>query len=156
LSCSLDDEEIKEMGVKVLSLVMILMLCSCAVNRESREHYVKGKKMRHGILPQTQLPPGKILVTGKPINRAKAMRGKVLYEKHCLQCHGKRGLGDGPMSADLDPAPANLRQTVRSVPHFTFFVSVSQWIGKMPGWKQAFSRKEISELSHYLRTLGED
>jgi mono/diheme cytochrome c family protein len=36
-------------------------------------------------------------------------RGAELYEDHCASCHGATGEGGGPMAADLDPAPPELR-----------------------------------------------
>jgi len=36
-------------------------------------------------------------------------RGAMLFERHCAQCHGEEGAGDGVLGASLDPAPADLR-----------------------------------------------
>ena len=35
-------------------------------------------------------------------------RGKVLYETHCLPCHGGEGHGDGPVGQKYVPQPMNL------------------------------------------------
>jgi high-affinity iron transporter len=35
------------------------------------------------------------------------VRGKVLFEQHCAECHGPAGHGDGPKAKTLDPKPAN-------------------------------------------------
>jgi high-affinity iron transporter len=35
-------------------------------------------------------------------------RGAEVYAAACANCHGERGLGDGPAGGGLDPAPANL------------------------------------------------
>ena len=32
-----------------------------------------------------------------PVNAASLERGKLMYERHCLVCHGPAGLGDGPV-----------------------------------------------------------
>ena len=32
-------------------------------------------------------------------------RGRVVYERNCVGCHGPEGRGDGPASALLDPLP---------------------------------------------------
>src|SRR5213075_1256213 len=34
--------------------------------------------------------------------------GKALYARHCAECHGDEGKGDGTMAEDMDPKPPNL------------------------------------------------
>ena len=34
--------------------------------------------------------------------------GKTIYEKNCANCHGKTGVGDGLLGAELNPKPSNL------------------------------------------------
>ncbi|WGW03704.1 c-type cytochrome [Tropicibacter oceani] len=34
--------------------------------------------------------------------------GRALYDGYCVKCHGERGLGDGPMAAELPIAVADL------------------------------------------------
>lgn len=41
---------------------------------------------------------------------ASAARGRVLYEKNCLACHGPSGRGDGTAGRDLNPEPSDLSQ----------------------------------------------
>jgi mono/diheme cytochrome c family protein len=36
--------------------------------------------------------------------------GARLYREHCASCHGKTGAGDGPLTAQLKAAPADLRR----------------------------------------------
>jgi mono/diheme cytochrome c family protein len=36
--------------------------------------------------------------------------GQALFEAACAQCHGPRGLGDGPMVPSLPTKPANLTE----------------------------------------------
>ena len=37
-------------------------------------------------------------------------RGKAVYERHCLACHGRGGWGDGPDAAALTVPPANFHR----------------------------------------------
>src|SRR5437867_217146 len=37
----------------------------------------------------------------------------VLYQGQCTACHGLQGQGDGPASANLDPAPSNFHDRQR-------------------------------------------
>jgi len=36
--------------------------------------------------------------------------GRMLYQRHCMSCHGPAGLGDGPGAAQLDPKPRDFSQ----------------------------------------------
>lgn len=38
-----------------------------------------------------------------------AVRGREVYARWCIGCHGAEGLGDGPASAWLDPLPRNFQ-----------------------------------------------
>lgn len=81
------------------------------------------------------------------------LRGKAIYNKHCLACHGDQGLGDGPDAGKQSHPPANLKKLVREVPDFKFFMSISQWDGKMPGWKDQFNESDREDLVAYIKTF---
>ena len=46
--------------------------------------------------------------SGKGTAPETAQQGKLLYATHCLACHGSSGRGDGPVSATMNPKPADL------------------------------------------------
>lgn len=77
----------------------------------------------------------------------------MLYEKHCLSCHGKNGEGDGPLALKSDHKPANLRKLAKEVPNFKFFMSISQWQGDMPGWKEKFNETDREDLVAYIKSF---
>lgn len=37
------------------------------------------------------------------------LQGRYLYQKHCTECHGERGRGDGPMAEGLRDQPRDFR-----------------------------------------------
>ena len=39
-----------------------------------------------------------------------ALRGRAVYERCCIGCHGPQGLGDGPAAGWLDPRPRNFQK----------------------------------------------
>ena len=49
-------------------------------------------------------------VAGAPVraDAASLARGSVLYQRHCVACHGETGIGNGPAAASLLPPPADL------------------------------------------------
>lgn len=134
------------MNKDFLLLCVFGLLLSCShINRESRDYY-RNKNFRHGIVP---LSSG----TVKKLNEASIARGKVLYQKNCLSCHGETGQGDGPAASLQESSPANLRKLSREVPNFQFFMSISQWQGTMPGWKEKFNPAEREDLAAYIKTF---
>ena len=35
-------------------------------------------------------------------------QGRVIYQRHCADCHGAEGKGDGQQATSLSPRPGNL------------------------------------------------
>jgi mono/diheme cytochrome c family protein len=136
--------------------ILFCLLTACAnINRESREYY-HGKKnvYKHEIKPAVVSADTKRMVYEKNPSIKKINRGKELYKVACYDCHGPKGHGDGPLAKDLNPKPVNLKRLVKEAPHFTLHLSISQWSGKMPGWKnKSLNEKDIRDISLYLRSL---
>lgn len=80
-------------------------------------------------------------------------RGKILYEHNCFSCHGDKGQGDGPLAHQQDHPPANLQKMAREVKDFKFFMSISQWQGDMPGWKESYNDIDREDLVAYIKTF---
>lgn len=45
-----------------------------------------------------------------PLDFARYMEGKYLFERHCIVCHGRRGDGNGEMAPTLHPRPRSFRE----------------------------------------------
>jgi mono/diheme cytochrome c family protein len=110
-----------------------------------------------GALPELQDAPaayaGKLnpLSTRTTANAA----GQYLYEQHCASCHGPAGLGDGPISASLDPAPTDLVGLVTTAPDDYLFWRVTEGMPgtSMPAWKRILTEEEIWQTLAYVRSL---
>ena len=81
--------------------------------------------------------------------------GKELYNQHCQSCHGKKGKGDGPKSAQLDTECGDFtsgefqKQTDGSVFYKTF-----EGRKDMPSFKKRISdQNDIWAVVNYVRTL---
>lgn len=89
-------------------------------------------------------------------------RGKELFTRFCVVCHGDRGLGDGFNSYNLQPRPRNLADT-------TYMNTLSdgrlheiiqtggRGTGKsvlMPAYGSTLDESEIIVLVDYIRYLG--
>jgi len=83
-------------------------------------------------------------------------RGKALYEKDCLACHGSIGDGKGPAAATLTPPPSNFKMIQ---PDFEYILKVLR-DGipgtSMPVWKDQLSESDNAALAGYVRSLYEE
>jgi mono/diheme cytochrome c family protein len=86
-----------------------------------------------------------------------ALKGKPIYEKNCLLCHGAEGRGDGPMGKVLNPPAANF-----SSPE-SLHKTDAQWLkvmreghpdSAMTTWKGSLSEQEFQDVLAYVRQLS--
>jgi len=139
------------------AIIGLLFVLSCArINQESRDEYNAERKFRHGIIPLESKSTKNdriILRLSDKLDQASVNRGKSIYVNHCLSCHGVEGLGNGPEASKQAHKPANLQNVAREVSNFKFFMSISQWQGDMPGWKDPFTDVDRDDLVSYIRSL---
>ena len=102
--------------------------------------------MRHGIFPLSSS-------VAKIKDEASIARGNAIYKNHCFSCHGETGKGDGPAAVDQKFPPADLQRLACEVKNFKFFMSISEWQGQMPGWKEKFSDVDQEDLVAYIKTF---
>jgi mono/diheme cytochrome c family protein len=78
-------------------------------------------------------------------------RGRELYQRHCQQCHGVGGRGDGPTSPALVRKPADLQGKVQ-VNDATLQV-VLRGRGAMPAFDQSFGQDDARRTLQYFAAL---
>ncbi len=91
-------------------------------------------------------------------------RGKVIYERYCHFCHGKKGYGDGPVGIAITPHPADfVNDTKRmSKTDTELFKSITEGVHRaiggeemaMPRWQDILSVQERWDVLAYIRHLG--
>ncbi|MFN7917700.1 MAG: c-type cytochrome [Vicinamibacterales bacterium] len=102
---------------------------------------------------------------GTPAPRTEPTPGRALYEKHCVECHGAEGRGDGPAALTLMPRPRDFtsgRYKIRStetgsLPTDADLVrSVTRGLpgSAMPGWQGILPEADIAAVVQYVKTLS--
>ena len=89
---------------------------------------------------------------------ADVSRGKAVYERHCLTCHGAGGWGDGPTASSLRVSPANFHrfgsflksddELLRTIEHGVVFSPMHAWRGQL-------TDGEMQDVVAYIRLLSQ-
>ena len=99
---------------------------------------------------------GVLLGSIRSVDAADPVKGKVLYEKHCLVCHGSLGKGDGPTGRMLKPPAADFTSAAsKKKPEAELTQTIEN--GKpgtaMGPWKGQLSPADLSDVLGYVMTL---
>ncbi len=93
-----------------------------------------------------------------PADEKSIAEGKMQYTKHCAECHGDTGKGDGEMADMSDPKPANLSDAEwkhGSSDGEIFSVIHNGVKGTdMKPWGKKLTTTQMWDLVNYIRTLG--
>ena len=110
--------------------------------------------------PPQDLPPWDAPVESKQLeNPVKTdgrtvERGKAVYRKHCVPCHGETGVGDGKMAKKLGYKPANLAlERLNRQADGEIYWKISKGKEPMPAFEKDLSHKDRWDLVSYVRTL---
>jgi len=102
-------------------------------------------------LVQARLKAGELI---NPITKdvESLNRGKVLYEIHCLVCHGVNGLGDGPVGKKYVPDPMNLTlDYVQTQPDGQVFYTISHGSIAMPFYRDSIPAGDRWDVINYIK-----
>lgn len=96
-----------------------------------------------------------VKLNSEPLHWPNLEKGKNLFTKNCIVCHGKGGEGDGAGAGSLNPKPTNLTlEQMKEVTPFQIFNSIRMGI---PGTAmvafQNFRDEEIWDLAFYVSNL---
>src|SRR5262245_1213196 len=115
------------------------------------------RRLSHATIFLMAALVGLFLPHPRPVEAAgDPIKGKAVYEKHCLVCHGPQGKGDGPAGKMLKPPPADFTSAASQKKSETELMLVVE-DGKpgtaMGPWKSQLSAVELKDLMSYLMTL---
>lgn len=92
--------------------------------------------------------------SGVTASERNVVRGKLLYEKYCLACHGPQGRGDG--GTTLNPPVADLTSSdVLLKPDSRLLKSIHEGRPNtaMDAWQSAMSDEAIRDVLAYVLTF---
>ncbi|MDH5574870.1 MAG: cytochrome c [Nitrospirota bacterium] len=85
------------------------------------------------------------------------LAGKVLYQTHCLRCHGSLGDGKGPDAASLTVPPRDFHTPESTAKNEYELRSIIIWglvFSPMHNWGYRLTSQEIRNLISYIRQLA--
>jgi mono/diheme cytochrome c family protein len=100
---------------------------------------------------------GIALMAGSVVFAGDAAKGKAIYEKNCLMCHGAQGNGDGPAAAMVRPKPTNFtspESKKKSDAELLKTIESGSPGTPMAPWKETLSPQQIQDVLAYVRNLG--
>ncbi len=96
------------------------------------------------------------LTTGMAAEKGDAKSGKAPYQQFCAVCHGKTGLGDGPMAkSTTPPAPRLTVRDVRDMSDERLLDAIANGVGAaMPAWRGLLNDQQLLDVTAYVRSLA--
>lgn len=82
------------------------------------------------------------------------VRGKMLYERHCIQCHGPTGAGNGPATDDLVVDIPDLRGQIDKDNREAMVDVVLSGRGAMPGYFMTIDRHDARRAVRHLQRIA--
>jgi mono/diheme cytochrome c family protein len=103
-----------------------------------------------GLVLGIKPPPG-WAEAGDPV------KGKAIYERLCMACHGAQGKGESPAGQMMTPRPADFSSPkIKSKPDSELLKSIQN--GRpptpMPAFEGQLSEGQIHDVLAYVRSLG--
>jgi mono/diheme cytochrome c family protein len=86
-----------------------------------------------------------------------AAKGRPLYERYCLSCHGPEGRGDGPLGLHLNPPAANFHKPEsRNKSDEALLKAIREGHSEtaMASWKGELLDEELQDVLAYIRKLS--
>ena len=140
-------------GFALAALAGLFMLVACS----------DGSEPAAGVPPTPPVAPPETPPAPAPgPAEADASRGEAQYAALCASCHGRRGGGDGPLAAALDPKPVKhddgAYMNELSDEHlFTVIQRGGGAVGKSPlmgAWGGVLNDAQIRDVIAYIRSLA--
>jgi len=131
----------------------------CPISNEDMAPLADYLVTQNSLQPSPSAPPAqrddqKETPGQSPTQSGDPLKGKSLYDRHCVTCHGPGGKGDGPIGQVLIPPAANLTLLGKQSDKTILDTLRNGRPGTaMPSWKNDLNSLELNHLLSFLRTL---
>ncbi|MCG3116431.1 MAG: cytochrome c [Candidatus Manganitrophus sp. SA1] len=96
-----------------------------------------------------------VLLSPPPVTLDRVARGAALFDINCAHCHGKVGLGDGPVGRYLVLPPFNLQaDQTRRRPAKEIYDILTDGRVVMPAFKGVLSAEERWAVAYFVKSFG--
>ncbi|MCK6594330.1 MAG: cytochrome c [Bacteriovoracaceae bacterium] len=96
---------------------------------------------------------GEELMDPREFSEARLKRGEYLYDKMCLVCHGKTGLGDGPIATKYTEPPAFNGRALRNYKPGQIYHAIVKGYGDMPSHEAQLDDNDRWDVILYIQKL---
>ncbi|HYD67500.1 cytochrome-c oxidase, cbb3-type subunit III [Azospirillum sp.] len=94
-------------------------------------------------------------LTKRDTDKAKAEKGKTVFEENCVACHGDQGQGSVAAGIDVGAPPLNTAAWMFGGDKATIVETVTNGrAGVMPTWAKRLDDTTIKQLAVYVHNLG--
>lgn len=83
-------------------------------------------------------------------------RGKELYDRHCLACHGPKGAGDGLLAASLRAPIPNFEAGFGDKATDELVKAVLHGKGLMPAYETSFAKDDAEKVVKFMAGVGKE
>ena len=83
-------------------------------------------------------------------------QGRGIYQRHCADCHGLEGRGDGQQATSLSPRPGNLvsaQTSAKTDQELLKIIAKGRPRTAMAGWEDRLSPDDQAAVLAYIRSL---
>lgn len=110
--------------------------------------------MRGRIAPLILLAVPVLALAGRPSKRLSDHdRGELLYQRHCMQCHGATNAGNGPAAEHLVAVVPDLRGGMSQERREELVPVLLDGRGSMPSFQESFGRYDARRVLRYMAML---
>ena len=78
------------------------------------------------------------------------VRGRELYDRHCVQCHGANAKGDGPAAEALVVPVPDLHGVLEAKDREEHVRTILDGSGAMPGFEASFDRYDARKVMRHM------